>query len=149
MVYVYDVTNEILSRDSNCNVDMIMRPKVGNSSISMTETSLPVLKMCSNSSLPPKLNVLQDPLLSSTIWAIKVFHVSRRAGKRQSGWVSIRVKEVASPHQLIGCFGLSPLIQLIHFPKFMRFFQRKISKRKKLKLNTFLNRLLQLTKNYW
>ena len=32
---VYDVTNEILSFDSNYIVDVIMRPKFGNSSIPM------------------------------------------------------------------------------------------------------------------
>ena len=33
--YVYDVTNEILSRDSNYNVDVVMWPKFGNSTIPM------------------------------------------------------------------------------------------------------------------
>ena len=33
----YDVTNKILSRDSNYVVDVVMRPKFGNSSISMRE----------------------------------------------------------------------------------------------------------------
>ena len=34
---VDDVTNKILSRDSNCIVDVFMWPKFGNSSISMRE----------------------------------------------------------------------------------------------------------------
>ena len=34
---VYDVTNKILSRNSNYIVDVVMWPKFGNSSISMTE----------------------------------------------------------------------------------------------------------------
>ena len=33
--YVYDVTNKILSRDSNYNVDVVMWPKFGNSTIPM------------------------------------------------------------------------------------------------------------------
>ena len=33
----YDVTNKILSRDSNYIVDVVMWPKFGNSSISMRE----------------------------------------------------------------------------------------------------------------
>ena len=33
--YVYDVTNEILSHDSNYNVDVVMWPKFGNSAIPM------------------------------------------------------------------------------------------------------------------
>ena len=33
IIYLYDVTNQILSRDSNCIVDLVMQPKVGNSSI--------------------------------------------------------------------------------------------------------------------
>ena len=33
IIYVYEVTNQILSRDSNCIVDVIMLPKFGNSSI--------------------------------------------------------------------------------------------------------------------
>ena len=35
--YVYDVTNKILSRDSNYIVEVTMWPKFGNSSISMRE----------------------------------------------------------------------------------------------------------------
>ena len=37
IVSVDDVTNKILSRDSNYIVDVVMWPKFGNSSISMTE----------------------------------------------------------------------------------------------------------------
>ena len=33
IIYVYKVTNQILSRDSNCIVDVVMLPKFGNSSI--------------------------------------------------------------------------------------------------------------------
>ena len=33
----YDVTNKILSRESNYTVDLVMRPTFGNSSISMRE----------------------------------------------------------------------------------------------------------------
>ena len=33
IIYVYEVTNQILSRDSNCIVDVVMLPKFGNSSI--------------------------------------------------------------------------------------------------------------------
>ena len=36
IIYVYDVTNKILSRDSNYAIDVVMWPKFGNSSISMT-----------------------------------------------------------------------------------------------------------------
>ena len=32
---VYDVTNKVLSRESNYTVDMVMWPKFGNSNISM------------------------------------------------------------------------------------------------------------------
>ena len=38
IIPVDDVTNEILSRDSNYIVDLLMWPKFGNSSISMRET---------------------------------------------------------------------------------------------------------------
>ena len=34
---VHDITNKILSRDSNYIVDVVMWPKFGNSSISMRE----------------------------------------------------------------------------------------------------------------
>ena len=34
---VYDVTNKVLSRESNYTVDMVMWPKFGNSNISMRE----------------------------------------------------------------------------------------------------------------
>ena len=37
IIYVLDVTNQILSRDSNCIVDVVVRPKFGNSSIYMRE----------------------------------------------------------------------------------------------------------------
>ena len=37
IIYVHDVTNKILSRDSNYIVDVVMWPKFGNSSISMRE----------------------------------------------------------------------------------------------------------------
>ena len=37
IIFVNDVINKILSRDSNCSVDMVMWPKFGNSNISMRE----------------------------------------------------------------------------------------------------------------
>ena len=37
IIYVNDVTNKILSRDSNYVVDVAVWPKFGNTSISMTE----------------------------------------------------------------------------------------------------------------
>ena len=37
IIYVHDVTNKILSRDSNYIVDLVMWPKLGYSSISMRE----------------------------------------------------------------------------------------------------------------
>ena len=36
-IYVHDLTNKILSHNSNCIVDVVMWPKFGNSSISMEE----------------------------------------------------------------------------------------------------------------
>ena len=35
IIFAHDVTNKILSRDSNYTVDVVMWPKFGNSSISM------------------------------------------------------------------------------------------------------------------
>ena len=37
IIPVHDVSNKILSRDSNYIVDVVMRPKFGNASISMRE----------------------------------------------------------------------------------------------------------------
>ena len=37
VIYVHDVTNKILSRDSNYIVDVVIWPKFGNSSISTRE----------------------------------------------------------------------------------------------------------------
>ena len=37
ITYVHDVTNKILSRDSNYVVDVVMWPKFGNCSISLRE----------------------------------------------------------------------------------------------------------------
>ena len=37
IISVHDVSNKILSRDSNYIVDVVMRPKFGNASISMRE----------------------------------------------------------------------------------------------------------------
>ena len=37
IISVYDVTNKILSRDSSCNVNVVMWPKFGNSIISVKE----------------------------------------------------------------------------------------------------------------
>ena len=37
IIFVHDVTNKILSRDSNYIVDVVMWPKFGNTSISMRE----------------------------------------------------------------------------------------------------------------
>ena len=37
IIAVYDITNKILSRDSNCNVNVVMWPKFGNSIISVRE----------------------------------------------------------------------------------------------------------------
>ena len=36
-IYVHDLTNKILSHNSNCIADVVMWPKFGNSSISMEE----------------------------------------------------------------------------------------------------------------
>ena len=36
-ISVYDVASKILSRDSNCIVEVVMRPKFGNPSIFMRE----------------------------------------------------------------------------------------------------------------
>ena len=40
MIYVNDVTNKILSSDSNYIVDVVMWPKFGNCSISMREDTI-------------------------------------------------------------------------------------------------------------
>ena len=37
IIFAHDVTNTILSRDSNYNVNVVMWPKFGNSSISVRE----------------------------------------------------------------------------------------------------------------
>ena len=37
IIYVHDVTNKILSRDSSYIVDVVISPKFGNSNISMRE----------------------------------------------------------------------------------------------------------------
>ena len=37
IIFVYDITNKILSPDSNYIVDVVIWPKFGNSSISMRE----------------------------------------------------------------------------------------------------------------
>ena len=37
IIYAHDVTNTILSRDSNYKVNLVMWPKFGNSSISVRE----------------------------------------------------------------------------------------------------------------
>ena len=37
IIFVHDVTNKVLSRDSNYIVDMVIWPTFGDSSISMTE----------------------------------------------------------------------------------------------------------------
>ena len=41
IISVHDVNNKILSRDSNYNVNMVMWPKFGNSSISLREVIIP------------------------------------------------------------------------------------------------------------
>ena len=43
IIYVYNVTNEILSRDSNYIVEVAMRPKFGNSSVSMREVIITLI----------------------------------------------------------------------------------------------------------
>ena len=37
VIFVHDITNKILSHDSNHIVDVVMSPKFGNSSISLRE----------------------------------------------------------------------------------------------------------------
>ena len=39
IIYVYEVTNKILSRDSNHIVDVVMCPRFGNASISVREVN--------------------------------------------------------------------------------------------------------------
>ena len=41
ILYVHDIINQILSRDSNCIVDVAMWPKFGNCSIYMREDHWP------------------------------------------------------------------------------------------------------------
>ena len=43
IISVYDVTNKILSRDSNYIVEVVMRPKFGNSSVSMREVIITLI----------------------------------------------------------------------------------------------------------
>ena len=43
IISVHDVTNKILSRDSNYIVDVVMWPKFGNSSISIREVIISIL----------------------------------------------------------------------------------------------------------
>ena len=43
IIFVYDVNNKILSRDSKYIVDGVMRPKFGNSNISMTEVIITLI----------------------------------------------------------------------------------------------------------
>ena len=40
IIFVHDVTNKILSHDSNYNVNVVMRTKFGNSDISMREVNI-------------------------------------------------------------------------------------------------------------
>ena len=40
IIFDHDVTNTILSRDSNCNVNVVMWPKFGYSSISVREVMI-------------------------------------------------------------------------------------------------------------
>ena len=40
IIFVHDVTNIILLRDSNYIVDAVMRPKFGNSNISLREVNI-------------------------------------------------------------------------------------------------------------
>ena len=43
IISVHDVTNKILSRDSNYNVNVVMWPKFGNSSISVREVIITLI----------------------------------------------------------------------------------------------------------
>ena len=43
IISVHDVTNKILSRDSNYIIDVVMWPKFGNSSISMREVIITLI----------------------------------------------------------------------------------------------------------
>ena len=43
MIYVYDATNKILPRDSGYTVDVVMRSKLGKSSISMKEVIIIII----------------------------------------------------------------------------------------------------------
>ena len=40
IISVYDVTRKSLLRDSNCIIDVVMWPKFGNSSISMSDVTI-------------------------------------------------------------------------------------------------------------
>ena len=43
IIFVYDVTNKILSRDSNYIIDVVMWPKFGNCSISMRKVIITLI----------------------------------------------------------------------------------------------------------
>ena len=62
IISIDDITNKILSRDSNYTVDVLLRPKFGNCSISMTEVTTNFIRI-----LPEKLLFLRDDLGSSSI----------------------------------------------------------------------------------
>ena len=63
MIFVFDITNKILSRNSNSIVDLVMLPKFANSSISMRKVTLMRLKWI----WPEKTNFLRSALDSSSI----------------------------------------------------------------------------------
>ena len=63
MIFVFDITNKILSRNSNSIVDLVMLPKFGNSSISMRKVTLMRLKWI----WPEKTIFLRSALDSSSI----------------------------------------------------------------------------------
>ena len=54
IIFVYDVTNKILSRDSNYIADVVIRSKFGNSSFSMREFI--ITSISKGFSPPPILN---------------------------------------------------------------------------------------------
>ena len=63
MIFVFDITNKILSRNSNSIVDLVMLPKFANSSISMRKVTLMRLKWI----WPEKTIFLRSALDSSSI----------------------------------------------------------------------------------
>ena len=113
IIFAHNVTKNILSRDWNYTVDMVMWPKFGNSSISVSEVIITLILY----GIEQKTNFLRDAFGSSSIiWNLNFYPSVEKYLKLKfrkfRGLIPTFVE--ATGEKLIGGFFCSPILNRVN-----------------------------------